>query len=106
MLEPEARLMSAIFGDIIMPDALIPEVDGLSLKEQVYGGLVAQPRLMRVAQLRYGLEDGKARTRQGTGDILGVTAERVRQLDNKLLKLLRHPTRSRYLRKYIREVKP
>lgn len=57
-------------------------------------------REMLVLILRFGLQDGEELTLKATGKELGVTGERVRQIENKGLRKLRHPTRMQYLRDY------
>ena len=71
------------------------------LKEQmddVLDSLTTRER--RVLQLRFGLEDGRQRTLEEVGREFGVTRERIRQIEAKALRKLRHPTRSRKLRDY------
>ena len=60
-------------------------------------------RERRVLQLRFGLEDGRARTLEEVGKELNVTRERICQIEGKALQNLRHPTRSRKLRDYLVE---
>lgn len=55
------------------------------------------PREALVLKLRFGLEDGTERTLEQVGELLGLTRERIRQIQNKALKRLRHPTRARQL---------
>jgi RNA polymerase primary sigma factor len=59
------------------------------------------PRERRVLQLRFGLLDGHQRTLEEVGKRFGVTRERVRQIEAKALRKLRHPSRSRRLRDYL-----
>ena len=60
-------------------------------------------RERRVLQLRFGLEDGRARTLEEVGTEFNVTRERIRQIEGKALHKLRHPSRSRKLRDYLEE---
>ncbi len=74
------------------------------LKEQiaeVLNGL--PPREVRILQLRYGLLDGESYTLEEVGKKMGVTRERVRQIEAQALSRLRHPTHRRKLRDYLRE---
>ncbi len=71
------------------------------LKEQVNEVLhTLTDRESRVLQLRFGLEDGRNRTLEEIGREFGVTRERIRQIEAKALRKLRHPTRSRRLKDY------
>ena len=58
-------------------------------------------RERRVVCLRFGLEDGQARTLEEVGKEFGVTRERIRQIESKTLAKLRHPQRSQKLRDYL-----
>ena len=58
-------------------------------------------REARVLQLRFGLEDGRSRTLEEVGREFGVTRERIRQIEAKALRKLRHPTRSRKLKDFL-----
>ena len=72
------------------------------LKEQVDEVLhTLTEREARVLQLRFGLEDGRGRTLEEVGREFGVTRERIRQIEAKALRKLRHPTRSRKLRDFL-----
>jgi RNA polymerase sigma factor RpoD-like protein len=94
-------------GDFIEdPGALAPAeaASRQMLKEQVgavLGSLTGRER--RVLQLRFGLEDGRARTLEEVGREFNVTRERIRQIEAKALRKLRHPSRSRKLRGYLED---
>lgn len=65
--------------------------------------LTLTEREEKVIKLRFGLEDGKSRTLEEVGQIFGVTRERIRQIEAKALRKLRHPSRSRKLKDYMSE---
>ena len=67
--------------------------------EEVLSSLTLRER--RVLQLRFGLEDGRSRTLEEVGREFGVTRERIRQIEAKALRKLRHPSRSRRLKDYL-----
>ena len=72
------------------------------LKEQLVDVLnTLTDREQKVLKLRFGLEDGRARTLEEVGKEFDVTRERIRQIEAKALRKLRHPTRSRKLKDYL-----
>jgi RNA polymerase sigma factor RpoD-like protein len=95
----------AVLGDLLEdPAALSPaEAAGRQLlKEQVAAVLDSLTgRERRVLQLRFGLEDGRPRTLEEVGREFHLTRERIRQIEEKALRKLRHPSRSRKLRGYL-----
>jgi RNA polymerase primary sigma factor len=97
----------ATLGDFIEDHSATAPAEAASrqmLKEQVaavLGSLTGRER--RVLQLRFGLEDGRARTLEEVGREFNVTRERIRQIEAKALRKLRHPSRSRKLRDYLED---
>jgi RNA polymerase sigma factor RpoD-like protein len=93
------------FGDFIEDRAAVAPEGAAShqlLKEQVEAVLDSLTgRERRVLQLRFGLEDGRARTLEEVGKEFNVTRERIRQIEAKALRKLRHPSRSRKLKDYL-----
>ena len=72
------------------------------LKEQLEEVLdTLTPREEKVLRLRFGLEDGRARTLEEVGKVFGVTRERIRQIEAKALRKLRHPSRSKKLKDFL-----
>ena len=97
----------SVLGDFIEDDEAAPPDDTATynlLREhltEVLNGL--PPREVRILQLRYGLLDGQAYTLEEVGRKMGVTRERVRQIEAQALSRLRHPTIRRKLRDYLGE---
>jgi RNA polymerase primary sigma factor len=93
------------FGDFIEDRGALAPAEAAShqlLKEQVEAVLDSLTgRERRVLQLRFGLEDGRARTLEEVGREFNVTRERIRQIEAKALRKLRHPSRSRKLKDYL-----
>ena len=92
-------------GDFIEDHNAVQPVDSASkqfLKDQINEVLLTlTSREQRVLQLRFGLEDGRSRTLEEVGLEFSVTRERIRQIEAKALRKLRHPSRSRKLRDYL-----
>ena len=92
-------------GDFIQDcGSMIPleETTRILLNEQLSEALSTLTRREEeVLRLRYGLTDGRARTLEEVGQIFHVTRERIRQIEAKALRKLKHPTRSRKLRDYL-----
>ena len=92
-------------GDFIQDDDSPAPQDSAAytlLKEQLEEVMnTLTPREAKVLKLRFGLEDGKARTLEEVGKEFQVTRERIRQIEAKALRKLRHPSRSKKLRDYM-----
>jgi RNA polymerase primary sigma factor len=92
-------------GDFIEDRKIMSPADTAShelLKDQVGSVLdTLTPREQRVLRLRFGLDDGRSRTLEEVGKEFKVTRERIRQIEAKALRKLRHPTRSRRLKDYL-----
>jgi RNA polymerase primary sigma factor len=92
-------------GDLVEDHASLAPTEATSqqlLKEQIDKVLdELTEREKRVLQLRFGLKDGHARTLEEVGKEFDVTRERIRQIEGKALRKLRHPTRSRKLKGYL-----
>ena len=92
-------------GDFIEDKAVVSPSDAvinLSLKEQTSSVLkTLTPREEKVIKMRYGLDDGSEHTLEEVGQSFAVTRERIRQIEAKALRKLRHPSRSRKLRAFL-----
>ena len=92
-------------GDFIPDDDAQAPVDAASMalmREQLSEVLkTLTPREARVLSLRYGLEDGNPKTLEEVGKEFNVTRERIRQIEAKALRKLRHPSRSKKLRDFL-----
>ncbi len=98
--EEDSRL-----GDFIEADGETPEdqVSKNLLREDLESVLdTLSPRERDVLRLRYGLDDGRMKTLEEIGQIFNVTRERIRQIEAKALRKLRHPNRNSILKEYIR----
>ena len=82
--------------------APVESVSFIMLKEQLIGVLdTLTPREEKVLRLRYGLDDGRPRTLEEVGKEFNVTRERIRQIEAKALRKLRHPSRSKRLKDFL-----
>jgi len=92
-------------GDFIPDEEILAPADAATftmLKEQLMEVLDSlTPREQKVLKLRFGLEDGRARTLEEVGKEFDVTRERIRQIEAKALRKLRHPSRSKKLKDFL-----
>ena len=89
----------------------VEDVNSPSPGQTAYQNLLAEkveevlatlsPREARILRLRFGMENGTTYTLEEVGDKFGLTRERIRQIEGKALRRLRHPMRSRQLREYL-----
>jgi RNA polymerase primary sigma factor len=96
---------STELGDFIEDESVVEPVDAASkelLREQIRNVLsFLSDREREVLEMRFGLNDGKDHTLEEVGKTFGVTRERIRQIEAKALRKLRHPSRSKSLRDYL-----
>ena len=121
-MKPEHKLMSAIFGVSLRAEGnrFHDSIDGVTLHDALYSeidSIIANPypgtkrqlgpahkaRLKKLLELRFGFLDGTSRTLQQVGKDFGVTSERVRQMETRTLRMLRHPRHSSQLQRYLKE---
>jgi RNA polymerase primary sigma factor len=95
----------SVLGDFIEDDRSSTPIDTAAhqiLREQIETVLSRLPeRERKIIQLRYGLNDGRYRTLEEVGKEFGITRERIRQIESKVLRKLRHPSYGRTLRSYL-----
>lgn len=102
--KPTTKLLSAIFATIFQDEGILEEVDGQKLDkviEEVIESLNS-PRARQVIDLRFGFID-YPHTQKEVGIVLGITKARIWQIEEKLLRRMRHPTRLRKLKPFIKE---
>ena len=92
-------------GDFIQDDQVAVPADQATftlLREQLMEALeTLTEREQKVLRLRFGLDDGRPRTLEEVGKVFHVTRERIRQIEAKALRKLRHPSRSKKLKDYL-----
>lgn len=92
-------------GDFVEDETTVTPSDAVSttmLKETLLGVLNSlTPREEKVLRLRYGVDDGRPRTLEEVGKEFNVTRERIRQIEAKALRKLRHPSRSKHLKDFL-----
>ena len=95
----------AHLGDFIEDKAVVSPSEAamnLSLNEKMASMLkTLTPREERIIRMRFGFEDGNQRTLEEVGQVFAVTRERIRQIEAKALRKLRHPSRSRHVRAFV-----
>ncbi len=101
---PVGEEKDSCFGEFIADDSIeLPEdvAMQISLRESMYKALdLLDEKERDVLMLRFGLTDGRARTLDEVGKAFGVTRERIRQIEQKALKKLNHPSRKKYLQDF------
>ena len=102
---PSARRRTPTLGDFIPDEGASEPSEAASftlLKEQLMDVLsTLTPREEKVLKLRFGIEDGRTRTLEEVGKEFNVTRERIRQIEAKALRKLRHPSRSKKLKDFL-----
>jgi RNA polymerase primary sigma factor len=102
---PRGEEEDSHLGDFIEDKAIISPSDAvinLNLKEQTEAVVrTLTPREEKIIKMRFGLDDGSERTLAEVGQTFAVTRERIRQIEAKALRKLRHPSRSKKLRAFL-----
>ena len=105
LAQPVGDEGDSVLGDFIEDERALAPIDTASqqlMREQIDGVLARLPeRERKIIQLRYGLNDGRYRTLEEVGKEFGITRERIRQIESKVLKKLRHPSFGQTLRSYL-----
>lgn len=103
--QPIGEEGDSVLGDFIEDERSLAPIDTAAqqlMREQIDCVLARLPeRERKIIQLRYGLNDGRYRTLEEVGKEFGITRERIRQIESKVLKKLRHPSYGQTLRSYL-----
>lgn len=103
--QPVGEEGDSVLGDFIEDERALAPIDTAAqqlMREQIDCVLARLPeRERKIIQLRYGLNDGHYRTLEEVGKEFGITRERIRQIESKVLKKLRHPSYGQTLRSYL-----
>ena len=99
-ITPHARLLAAIFGENQYPIPMDREGELIGAVEEAVSS-IASERYAQVIRQRFGLSNGIRKTLDEIGGVIGVSGSRVRQVETKALRFLRHPTRSKLLKEYL-----
>ena len=117
MMKAETRLIIDIFGELAgenKDEQFRESVNGITLRDALLGFLdeisaryaYAAPKLSQrakpIVMARYGFNDGQMKSYQELGRMFGVTRERTRQIVERVLRILRHPSKSNKLKLYIK----
>lgn len=105
LAQPVGDEGDSVLGDFIEDERALAPIDTAAqqlMREQIDGVLARLPeRERKIIQLRYGLNDGRYRTLEEVGKEFNITRERIRQIESKVLKKLRHPSYGQRLRSYL-----
>ena len=105
MVKMRVRIRLTRYSRIVRQQAMYAPADAAAftlLKEQLVDVLsTLTPREEKVLKLRFGIEDGRTRTLEEVGKEFNVTRERIRQIEAKALRKLRHPSRSKKLKDFL-----
>jgi len=105
LAQPVGDEGDSVLGDFIEDERALAPIDTAAqqlMREQIDGVLARLPeRERKITQLRYGLNDGRYRTLEEVGKEFNITRERIRQIESKVLKKLRHPSYGQRLRSYL-----
>ena len=100
--DEDSSLVEFIPSDANLDDVVIHEVEQKNLREKIDELLMGlNDQEQKVLRMRFGLDDDDPKTLEEIGKVFGVTRERIRQIEAKALRKLRHPSRSRKLKDYM-----